>query len=134
MKRHVLLVARADVAVAFRNEIGGIISAIGYRRTTDPAGVATYYVAHGRVSDAVWDNLVTALANATDGVRDDQDWQGRPATVLADARWAIATDAGDLVAGFRLSEDEATFWESPRDELANFGLVPVSQDADDGIA
>lgn len=140
MRRHALIVARADVAVALRSAIvaelgvaSSWLAAAGYRRTTDVPGVATHYAAHGYVPDQLWPHLVAILDSVTAGVRDSTDWQGKPQTPIADARWAVALDGVDLVAAYRLSEDRQTMWESPHTMLQNAGLVPVSADASDGI-
>lgn len=129
-KRDALIVARADVAVAFRGALealrpgaAGKIAATKYRRTTDPAGTPTYYVAHGEINDAVWDGIIAALNTATQGVRDAVDWQGKPSTPIDEAKWALASQAGEIVAGFRLSRVDSTQESSPRDVLASLGLV-----------
>lgn len=140
MARDVLIVVRADVApgvrAAVQNTLGfditNWLAAEKYRRAGDAPGSFSHYVAHGPIPQNLWDDLVTILNTETQGVRDATDWQGNPGPI-GDARWAVATDAGDVVAAYRMSRlDEQTF-ENPRQALDAYGLVAASLDADDGL-
>ena len=136
MARHVLILARADVGASFRNELetlhGGVhghIAATKCRRTTDTAGTFSHHVAHGDVPDRVWDSVVDALNTATQGVRDSVDWQGKGSGVLVeDARWAVAYDGADIVAGFRITEADGVSYTAPLAVLTTLGLVATASD------
>lgn len=131
-RRNALIVVRADIAAAVRSAIAAELgfdvrdwlSATPMRRSGDAPNTTSHYAAHGPIPDRLWDALRDILATETAGIRDAVDWQGRGSGgSLADARWAVATDADDIVAAYRMSSLEATNIESPRTALAAAGLV-----------
>lgn len=131
MSRFVLIVARKDIALAFRTELQdlhggrhGKIAAMKYRRVGDAGSTFSHFVAHGHVNDDVWAGVLTALNSATANVRDSVNWQGKPGTPVEDATWAIAYDGTDIVAGFRIIEGGAR----PRQVLESLDLVAAIDD------
>lgn len=138
-----LFAVRADVAAAFRTElqtewagvvVSNYLARVPYRLASGTPGQATHYVAHGRIPEGAIDRVVQALARATQGVRTSADWQGKAqGGSLADASWAIAYDGTDILAAVRRTAIDASYSVQPRDVLESVGLVPISQDADDGI-
>lgn len=133
-RRHVLIVVRADVAVAVRDAVIASIgdnplAAIKLRRTADAAGTHSHFCAHGYLPDRLWDDMVAILNTTTQGVRDSVDWQGKSGGgSIANARWAVATDSGDIVAAYRLSAHGATTYENPRDALLAAGFAFTRED------
>lgn len=135
-----LLVVRADVGAAFRSAAlaewavaSDYIAATPCRRDSDPAGSpASHYVAHGHIPNGAFDTLRTILADVTQGVRDSVNWQGKAqGGALADARWAVAYDGTDIVAGYRKTyDDTGSKLDDPRAVLDALGLVRLSEDAE----
>lgn len=138
---NIFIALRVDVAIAFRDlvnerwSVSDYFAAVPCRLETAPVGSPrTHFVAHGQIPDGRFSTLQELLRDATAGVRDAVDWQGRgQGNLLADARWAIATDGGELVAAYVLTRDGPTNWRSPRNAMALAGLVPVSRDTPDEV-
>ena len=138
----VLIVLRADVAIAFRNAVvtqwsvaSNYISGVQYRRTGDTPGTFSHYVGHGRIPEGTFSTLRTILQDVTDGIRDSVDWQNEGSGgTLADADWAVAYAAGDPVAAYMMTGVGGGSTKTPQQGLDFLGLVPTSADADDGIA
>lgn len=137
----VFIALRVDVAIAFRNlvherwSVSDCFAAIPCRLESAPVGSQrTHLVAHGQIPPGRLDTLQDLLRDATAGTRDGVNWQGRgQGKALADARWAVATDKGELVAAYVLTRDGDTEWRSPRNALELAGLVPISRDAIDEV-
>jgi len=128
MARHVLIIARADVADDFHAALESLHGGVhgrqagsGYRLAAGTPGVTTHFVSHGDMPDRVWGGLVGALNSAVPG--GVVEWEGKPGAPLSAAAWAFAYDGGELVAGFQTTAGNA------RQILAALDLAAVANDS-----
>ena len=136
-RRNALLLARNDVATAFRQgvqdslgfDVTKWLAAIKLRRVGDTPGTSSHRVAHGDIPVGLWDDVVDILTDSTDGIRDSADWfaKGSGGT-LADARWAIAYDGADIVAAFYLTIEDNLTHAQATTLLTTFGFAFTAAD------
>ena len=133
---HIFLALRRDVAVSFRQSaqqlwnVRDYFAAVPCRLDSAPVGSpATHYVGHGAMPVGAFKDLRALLQDATQGVRDSLNWQGRQrGDSLDTAEWAFAREAGELVAAYVLTWDGQRRARTPKDVMAFAGLVPTYTD------